>query len=411
MFYDLTEEGLGDLTPDEYNKADEEQKIVEIWNDVFMEYEKKDGKIVAKLSKKNVDTGAGFERVCTVIQGKSNVFDTDIFEPIMSIAKTFSKELKNQRIISDHVRAAVFLIADGVKPSNTDQGYILRRIIRRFVFKTDSKKIDLNGITTLVKVISKQFQNTYPNILAQEQNIIAEISQEADKFSKALDQGLKEFEKIAKNDISGDEAFTLFSSYGFPIDLTVELAKIKKINVDLVGYESAFKKHQSLSRAGSEQKFKGGLGGTGEIELRYHTATHLLHQALRDVLGNTVQQKGSNITAERLRFDFVHPVKMTDEQKKKVEEIVNTKIQAKLPVNKVILPKAEAEKTGALHFFGDKYGDEVSVYYIGDSIEDAYSKEFCGGPHVSNTAELGHFKIVKEEAVSAGIRRIKAVLV
>ncbi len=410
MFYDVTEEGLGDLDQAGYDKADDEGKVVEIWNDVFMEFEKKDGKIVSKLAKKNVDTGAGFERVVMVLQGKANLFETDIFAPLMAIASTLAGDLKRQRIISDHIRTAVFMIADGVLPANTDQGYVLRRIIRRMVFNTDAKKLDKASIEALVDLIVKNFGDFYTNIPPQRNFIVDEISKEADKFAKALEQGLKEFEKIAKKDISATDAFVLFSSYGFPIDLTVELAKAKGFNVDREGFDAEFKKHQDLSRAGAEAKFKGGLGDTSEMSLKYHTATHLLHQALREVLGTHVSQKGSNITPERLRFDFIHTAKMTDEEKKKVEDLVNSKISAKLPVHKVELPKAEAEKTGALHFFGDKYGDVVSVYYIGDSIDSAYSKEFCGGPHVENTGTLGAFKIQKEEAVSAGVRRIKAVL-
>lgn len=410
MFYDLTPEGLGDMTAEEYDKADDAQKVVEIWNDVFMEYEKKDGKIVGKLAKKNVDTGAGFERICAVLQGKSNVFETDIFAPIMEIAKGLAGDTRRQRIISDHIRTATFMIADGVLPANTDQGYVLRRIIRRMVFNTDTKKLERGSIEKLVEVLVHHFGEFYTNIPSQKKFIIDEIAKEADKFAKALDQGLKEFEKLSKKGITGTEAFTLFSSYGFPIDLTLELAKAKGITVDRDGFDAEFKKHQDLSRAGAEGKFKGGLGDTSEMSVKYHTATHLLHQALREVLGTHVSQKGSNITPERLRFDFTHTAKMTDEEKKRVEDIVNSKIGAKLAVHRVELPKAEAEKTGALHFFGDKYGDVVSVYYIGDDIKSAYSKEFCGGPHVENIGILGTFKIQKEEAVSAGVRRIKAVL-
>lgn len=410
MFYDVTKEGLGDLNPEQQEKADNDQKIVEIWNDVFMEYEKRDGKIVGKLKQKNVDTGAGFERTCAVLQGKTNVFETDIFVPLMIVVSKLSSDIRKQRIISDHIRTSTFMIADGVLPANTDQGYVLRRIIRRMVFNTDAQKLDRKSIENLVSVLTDMFGKIYSNLVPQKDFIINEISKEADKFTKALDQGLHEFEKIAKKNISGRDAFMLFSSHGFPIDMTVELAKNKGFTVDREGFDNEFKKHQDLSRVGAEQKFKGGLGDTGEVSVKYHTATHLLHQALREVLGTHVSQKGSNITPERLRFDFTHTTKMTDEEKKKVEDIVNSKIKAALPVHRVELPKAEALKTGALHFFGDKYGDVVSVYYIGDSTDKAYSKEFCGGPHVENTGILGTFKILKEEAVSAGVRRIKAVL-
>ena len=410
MFYDLSGTLTSGMTKEQYLKADEEQKVVEIWNDVFMEYVKKDGKVVGKLPKKNVDTGSGFERVCAVLQGKDNIFDTDIFSPIMEIASSVSSDIRKQRIISDHMRTAIFMIADGVTPSNTDRGYILRRLIRRAVFNTDAKKIDTEVISKFVEVVAQVYDYVHESIVLQRSGIKDVLVAESEKFAKTLDQGVREFEKLNHKKISGEEAFTLFSSYGFPIDLTVELAKQRGGSVDIARFNEEFKKHQDLSRAGAEQKFKGGLGDTSEMSLKYHTTTHLLHQALRQVLGTHVSQKGSNITAERLRFDFTHTAKMTDEEKKRVEEIVNTQIKAGLPVHRVEMPKAEAEKTGALHFFGDKYGDVVSVYYIGDSMETAFSKEFCGGPHVENIGSLGTFKIQKEEAVSAGVRRIKAVL-
>ncbi|MDP1625020.1 MAG: alanine--tRNA ligase [bacterium] len=412
MFYDVTEEGLGDLTPTEYNKADDEGKVIEIWNDVFMEFEKKDGKIVGKLAKKNVDTGSGLERVAAILQNKTNIFENDVFAPIMAIATTLASDLRRQRIISDHIRTAIFLISDGVLPANTDQGYVLRRIIRRMVFNTDAKKLDRANVEALVGAVVEKLGGFYTNVADQRANIVDVIAQEAEKFAKALDQGLKEFEKLVTvgKGVDGKSVFDLYQSHGFPLELTQELARLRGIDVDVEGARNEFKKHQDLSRAGAEQKFKGGLGDTSEMSLKYHTATHLLHQALRQVLGTTVSQKGSNITPERLRFDFTHGAKMTDDEKKRVEDIVNANIQAKLPVHRVELPKAEAEKTGALHFFGDKYGDVVSVYYIGESLDGAISKEFCGGPHVENTGTLGTFKIQKEEAVSAGVRRIKAVL-
>lgn len=411
MFYDVTDEGLGDMTPAEYDKADDEGKVIEIWNDVFMEFEKKDGKIVAKLAKKNVDTGSGLERVAAILQKKANVFENDVFAPIMALAATLASDVRRQRIISDHIRTAVFLMADGVLPANTDQGYVLRRIIRRMVFNTDAKKLDRSSVQALVDIVIAKLGDFYTNIPPQRDSIVDEIAKEADKFSKALDHGMHEFEKIAKKgDVSGIDAFTLFSSYGFPIDMTVEIAKAKGLSVDRAGFDAEFKKHQDLSRAGAEGKFKGGLGDTSEMSVKYHTATHLLHKALHEVLGDHVSQKGSNITPERLRFDFTHGAKMTDEEKKRVEDIVNAQIKKALPVHRVELPKEEALKTGAYHFFGDKYGDVVSVYFIGDSIDSAYSKEFCGGPHVENIGTLGTFKIQKEEAVSAGVRRIKAAL-
>ncbi len=403
MFYDLTGTLNSGMTLDEYLKADDEQRVVEIWNNVFMEFLSKDGKVVSKLENRNVDTGAGFERMVAVIQGKSSVFDTDVFSHLLDITNKLTENTKNQRIIADHIRTSVFMIVDGVNPSNTDRGYILRRLLRRAVIKTDQRKLNSAEISSLIDTISDIYVSSHPEIKNNEILIKQKIEEEIIKFTKTLEDGIKQFEK-------GIDPFVLFTTYGFPIEITRELAKEKGIEVDEEKFYQEFKKHQELSRAGSEQKFKGGLGSTGEMEIKYHTTTHLLHQALRDVLGHSVQQKGSNITAERLRFDFAFERKMTDEEKKKVEDIVNDKIQANLPVKKEVMKKDEAEKTGALHFFGEKYPDEVNVYYIGNSIDSAYSKEFCGGPHVENTGTLGKFKIAKEEAVSAGVRRIKAIL-
>ncbi|MEI6345966.1 MAG: alanine--tRNA ligase [bacterium] len=431
MFYDVTEKGLGDLTIDQYNAADEKQQVVEIWNDVFMEFEKKDGKILGKLAQKNVDTGAGLERLCMVLQRLENpkvqsVFDTDLFDTIMGKIGEFSAvgsavapetpaTIRAKRIVADHVRSAVFLISDGVQPSNTDQGYILRRLLRRAVRFADVLGMKPGSLFWLAGAIIEKYGPVYGNLVEKSEHIRKEIDKEEGKFRETLKNGLKEFEK-------GVDAFTLFSSYGFPLELTVELAKESGKKVDVADFEAKMKAHQELSRAGAAQKFKGGLADADEMSVKYHTATHLLHQALRDVLGTHVQQKGSNITAERLRFDFAHTAKMTDDEKKRVEAIVNEKIAAALPMQVAELPKAEAETLGALHFFGDKYGDKVTVYYIGgqgsgvDAVKTAYSKEFCGGPHVKNTIELAgpngswKFKIAKEEAVSAGVRRIKAVL-
>lgn len=415
MFYDLTPDGLGDLTPEQYNKADDEQKIVEIWNDVFMQYEKQDGKIVGKLKKHNVDTGSGLERITTVLQNKLSIFDTDLFSGIMNVARPLSSESgeRGARIISDHIRSAVFLIGDGVEPSNSDRGYILRRLIRRAIFKTNKKSLTEPEVRQLVDAVRATYEGFYPEIDKRCEAIVKSLTEESDKFSKTLQRGLKEFERITQKNstgISGEQAFQLFSTYGFPVELTKELASDRGLEVDIAEFEKHWNEHQTLSRAGSAQKFKGGLADASAISLKYHTATHLLHQALREVLGTHVEQKGSNITAERLRFDFSHNAKMTDEEKKKVEDIVNSKIKDNLPVQKITLPKDEAIQTGALHFFGEKYGDQVDVYYVGKDIGSAYSKEFCGGPHVNSTGEIGTFKITKEEAVSAGVRRIKAVV-
>lgn len=412
MFYDIAGKfGGKTLTHAEYVAADDVRDVIEVWNDVFMQYEKKDGKIVGKLPKPSVDTGAGLERLTMTMQGVDNIYDTDLFAPVMAFMKNPDVPIRNKRIIADHLRASIFLISDGVIPSNTDRGYILRRLIRRAIMQTSDKMLDEKRIAITVDTFAKIYESAYPELSNKADMIKCVLNEEAKKFAETLTHGMKEFEKISKKDISGADAFMLFSSYGFPIDMTVELAKERGIIVDKAGFEEEFKKHQELSRAGAEQKFKGGLADASDPKvIRYHTATHLLHKALHDVLGPEVAQKGSNITAERLRFDFSFPRKMTDEEKKKVEDIVNAKIKSSLKVVRIELPKEEALKTGAFHFFGDKYGDIVSIYYIGDTLESAYSKEFCGGPHVSNTNELGTFKIAKEEAVSAGVRRIKAVL-
>ncbi len=429
MFYDLTGKLTHGMTFDEYKKTDEDQKVVEIWNDVFMEYVKKDGKVVGKLENKNVDTGSGFERVVTVVQGKNNVYETDIWTDTIMETRNISDNQKSERVIADHLRTAVFMIADGVTPSNTDRGYILRRLIRRAVFNTKTKKISKHEVQKIVATIIKKYDGVYENVVTQEEKIISEIVGEAEKFEKTVVTGLKRITDLFKKEnnidtfaLDNNDLFDLYQSSGFPVELSLEEIDRERVSkglsvIDndlrkkyLEKFNEEMKKHQELSRAGAEHKFKGGMGGTGEVETRYHTATHLLHQALRDVLGTEVSQKGSNITAERLRFDFSFPRKMTDEEKKRVEDIVNEKIALKMPMQKVVMKKADAEKTGALHFFGDKYGDEVNVYFIGDDIETAYSKEFCGGPHVTNLSELGHFMITKEEAVSAGVRRIKAIL-
>ncbi|MES2214115.1 MAG: alanine--tRNA ligase-related protein, partial [Patescibacteria group bacterium] len=396
MFYDVSG-SVGDLSKNDFLNAVKEEKVIEIWNDVFMEYEKKDGKVIGKLATKNVDTGAGLERMTAVMQGKSTAYDTDLFDTLMSASKVLSSNERSQKIIADHVRTAVFMIADGVSPSNTDRGYILRRLLRRAVRQSSG------SLVPVAQAVIAKYADTYPEITTRSILIISEITGEEEKFRKTLDAGIKQFEK-------GEDPFVLFTSYGFPFELTKELAEEKGITIDEKAFQEKFKAHQDLSRAGAEQKFKGGLADTSEMSIKYHTATHLLHQALREVLGDEVSQKGSNITSERLRFDFAFPRKITDEEKQRVEEIVNRNINAGLPVQNVVLPKDEAEKSGALHFFDQKYPDHVSIYFIGDSLESAISKEFCGGPHVSNTSELGKFTIQKEEAVSAGVRRIKAVL-
>ena len=394
-------------------------RFIEIGNSVFMEYQKQADGSFTKLPQKNVDFGGGLERIAAVSIDSPDVFKIDVFKNVIAeLEKLSGKSYDDKtyttsfRVILDHIRAAAFLIGDGVLPGNSDQGYFVRRLIRRAVRFWDKLDIENAGISLMIEPIQSSYKDAYADTWNMREQIISYVAQEEERFRKTLAQGLKQFEKITQgtNQISGNDAFILFSTYGFPVEVTEEIANEKGITVDKAGFEAEMKNHQDLSRTGAEGKFKGGLGDTSEMSVKYHTATHLLHQALHEVLGDHVEQKGSNITPERLRFDFSHPEKMTDEQKQRVEDIVNQKIQEDLPVHKVIMPKEEALKIGAMHFFGDKYGDEVSVYYIGDSLENAYSKEFCGGPHVERTGILGHFKIKKEESVAQGIRRIKAIL-
>lgn len=461
MFYDVTGNHASGLSHEEFwNASETRQDVVEIWNDVFMEYQKKDGKVIGKLAAKNVDTGSGFERVAMVLQGKNNIFDTDIFGPICAAiraAKTANAgenadndkaqtetpdQTKAVRIIADHIRTAVMLISDGVLPANTDQGYVLRRLIRRAVRFADVLALKPKALFHIADAVCDQYANVYENVAKQRETIKIAIDKEEQKFRNTLNEGLKQFNKAVsafnsdktneggighEHDmhrvLSSETVFDLYQSFGFPIELTKELADEKKITINLEEVAKLMEKHQELSRAGAGERFKGGLGDTSEMSVRYHTATHLLHQALREVLGDHVSQKGSNITPERLRFDFAHTTKMTDDEKKRVEDIVNAQIEAAKPVQVATLSKEDAEKTGALHFFGEKYGDTVTVYFVGESMDDAFSKEFCGGPHVKNTSELAgtaeadadkvgkmRFKIQKEEAVAQGVRRIKAVL-
>jgi alanyl-tRNA synthetase len=434
MFYDVVGKGKVEGNFQELVKSG---RIIEIWNNVFMEFNKTaDGKY-EKLSKPNVDTGMGLERTSVVMQGKDNVFETDIFAPVISEIKKLAKNYneKSARIIADHVRAATFIISDGVTPSNTEQGYVLRRLLRRAVRCVDQiglvqeNKTDQSDLVYISQMFVEQNMSAYPNLAAQSENIFKEIEMEEEKFRKTLVNGLKEFEKIQwmgvpdeklPNDnnetvaigghagkvLPGKVVFDLFQTYGFPIELTKELAKEKGAIISMDDFNRRMKEHQEISKAGSEQKFKGGLASTGEQETKYHTATHLLLGALRKVLNAEIVQKGSNITAERMRFDFNWPEKLTPEQLKQVEDLVNEKIAEKIPVEMFELPKEEAKKIcTVLSFDLSKYGDIVKVYKVGN-----FDVEFCGGPHVKNTSELGHFKIVKEEASSAGVRRIKAIL-
>jgi alanyl-tRNA synthetase len=403
MFYDVTPEGLGDMTHNEYVAADDDGRVVEIWNDVFMEYEKKDGKVIGKLAQKNVDTGSGLERITMLMQGKSNVYDTDLFLQSTEYVKSHSNNYSDQssRVVLDHLRGALFIIADGIIPSNKERGYIVRRLIRRAMVQAQKLGLVKQDIVAILGLLVSSYHDTYEEI--GRVTVVTTILDEFDKFQKTLDAGLKEFEK-------GADAFTLATTYGFPIELTLELANEKGVKVDMSYYEEEMKKHQNLSRTASVGMFKGGLANHNEQTIRLHTAHHLLLAALQEVLGKEVKQRGSNITEERLRMDFAFDRKMTDEEKAKVEEIVNNYISRGLSVVRREMPLAEAEKLGAEMEFGAKYPETVSLYFIEDENGNAISKEFCGGPHVQNTNELGSFKIQKEEASSAGVRRIKAIL-
>lgn len=399
----------------------ENDNWVEIWNNVFMQYNHKPDGTFEPLKNKNVDTGMGVERVVAVLEGQTDNYKssiwTDLIKKIEEVSgKNYDDEkyTRSMRIIADHIRAIVILSGDdaGIKPSNTDQGYILRRLIRRMIRYAKKLDIDINSNweQELAKVVIDEYKPYYKELERNEKAILEVLANEKNKFNKTLEKGLREFEKLTRNiegtEISKDIAFKLYDTYGFPIELTEELAKEQGLTVDIEGFKKKFEEHQALSRKGAEQKFKGGLASTGEMETKYHTATHLLNAALKKVLGSHVHQKGSNITAERMRFDFSHDSKMTPEEKQQTEDLVNEYIKMAIPVEKLEMPKEEAIKMGAECEFIERYPDIVTVYKIGD-----VSTEICGGPHVSNTSELGKFKIKKEESSSAGVRRIKAVLI
>ena len=394
-------------------------KYVEIWNNVFMEFFKtKDGKYT-KLKQHNVDTGLGLERMTMLLQGKETPFDTELFKPVMDKLQELAGEndsIESRRIVAEHLRASMMIIQDGGLPSNVDRGYILRRLIRRMVRHLRKLQINLNELGELIDLNIDTLKEMYPELHQNSNKIKSVIIEEKDKFEKTLERGEREFNKIVnrmKNEgqdtISGQDLFTLYETYGFPPEVTQDLAREAGLKVDTTEFDKLFKEHQEKSRMGSEQKFKGGLAGTGEQEVRYHTATHLLNAALKVILGKDVHQKGSNITPERMRFDFSCDHKLTDEEKKKVEDLVNKWISRGLDVKCEEMKKDDAIKSGAECMFIEKYPDIVTVYSIGNDKETV-SKELCGGPHVKNTSELGHFKIKKEEASSAGVRRIKAIL-
>ena len=389
-------------------------KYLEIWNNVFMQYNKtKDGKY-EPLKAPNVDTGLGLERVIGLLQGKSSVYDTELFADVIAKIKELSTNynVPSARIIADHLRTSMFMIVDGVRPSNVEQGYVLRRLLRRVI--RHMRKIGFNpdDITVLIDTFVKITTEMYPEIPANQDTIKEVVIEEKNKFMKTLEHGEKEFSKnVAKAKAEGKEkldgqvVFRLYDTFGFPPEMTAELAEEAGLKIDMEEFNELFKKHQDLSRAGSEAKFKGGLADHSEQTTAYHTATHLLHKALQIVLGEHATQKGSNLTAERLRFDFANPCKVTPAQLKEVEDIVNEQIKRDLPVTCEEMTLEEAKASGATGLFANKYGEKVKVYTIGD-----FSKEICGGPHVERTGGMGHFKILKEEGVAAGIRRIKAVL-
>lgn len=416
----------------EYHVNDEADLYIEIWNNVFMQYYRDaDGKF-SELEKTNVDTGMGLERVVSALQGVNCVYETELFKPVMDLIDEgvdsslvdklgmsefsgISETEKSKRIIADHIRAAVFMIGDpitSVSPSNKDHGYVLRKLIRRAVRHLHRLGIEDQFIGKIAEKFIAQYKDHYIELEENKELILSELLKEEEQFSKTLKTGEKEFKKITEKmkefgntTISGKVAFKLYDTYGFPIEMTMELARENGFEVDEKGYEKAFEKHQEKSRAGAEQKFKGGLADASEATTQLHTATHLMHQALKDVLGDSVSQKGSNITPERLRFDFNYDQAMTPEQVAEVEKIVNEQIGRGLVVKSDTMSVAEAKEKGAIGLFEDKYGDEISVYWIGD-----YSFEICGGPHVESTEGMGTFKIQKEKSSGKGVRRIKAVL-
>ncbi len=414
MFY-WTGEGDApqDFTPDD-------KRWVEIWNDVFMQYNKTADGRFEPLAQRNVDTGMGLERVTAIMQGRKSCYDTELFAPLFARLDEIvgapcgpNGRSASERIIVEHMRAATFIMGDGVAPGNVDQGYVLRRLIRRAIREARKLGVHTSFTASLAEVVVASFGDVYPELTAAAAAIKDELNREENQFAETLEKGTKEFEKligkvpphIAVKRVSGKNAFFLYETYGFPIELTEEMARERGFTVDKDGFAEAYQKHQELSRQGAEKKFKGGLADNSDMTTRLHTATHLLHEALRRVLGPHVAQKGSNITSERLRFDFSHTDKMTDAQIAEAERLVNEAIAAAMPVVMEEMTVEEATAKGAIGLFAEKYGEKVKVYSAGD-----FSREICGGPHAATTKELGRFKILKEESSSRGVRRIKAVL-
>mgnify|MGYP001393682800 CR=1 FL=1 len=403
--------------PAVFDPAD--RRWVEIWNDVFMQYNKQADGTFVPLAQKNVDTGMGVERVSAILQGKSSCYETELFAGLFAAIREITglaepHTERSGRILAEHLRAVTFLMGDGVRPGNVDQAYVLRRLIRRAIREARKLGVTEPFTARLAQVVINQYQDVYPELGRHSAAIVQELEAEEKQFASTLERGIREFGKLVdsfpphveKKVISGRKAFYLYETYGFPIELTVEMAAERGFTVDEAGFAEAFGKHQEASRAGAEQKFKGGLADHSDATASLHTATHLLHQALRKVLGDHVKQAGSNITADRLRFDFTHPDRVTPEQLAEVERIVNEQIARDLPVDCREMPYEEAAATGAIGLFADRYGDRVKLYTIGD-----FSREICGGPHAPRTGALGRFKISKEESSSRGVRRIKAVLI
>ncbi|MCA9370617.1 MAG: alanine--tRNA ligase [Candidatus Peregrinibacteria bacterium] len=402
------------------NPAENDSDWMEIWNDVFMQYDKQDDGSFVPLAQQNVDTGMGLERVAAVMQGVKNVYETDRMKPIVEkVESGKGKEerdtIKHVRIVTDHIKAATFIIADGARPSNVDQGYVLRKLIRRAIRSAKQLDIETSGqfCATIAKEVVAQYGHIYGHIRDQEKLIADVFAQEEQQFAKTLQAGMRQIEKVIAavqgNTISGDDAFHLYDTYGFPLELTREIAAEQGLAIDEDAFHKAFEHHQELSRQGAEQKFSGGLADHSSETTKLHTATHLLNAALRTVLGDHVYQKGSNITKERLRFDFSHDEKMTNEQRQAVERLVNDAIEKDLPISFHVTDVEGAKKEGAIGVFDDRYASEVKVYVIGEG-KDVFSKEICGGPHVARTGMLGSFTLKKEESSSSGVRRIKATV-
>lgn len=414
MFYWIDD---GTPAPDNFQETANDKRWVEIWNDVFMQFEKQSDGSLIPLEKQNVDTGMGLDRVIAVLNGHRSVYDSEFFKGMFEVIGTSQDiltgdEVRQARIIVDHIRASVFIAGDGVEPSNKERGYILRRLLRRSMVYARRLNLSEHWLKALVGKVMEEYGQAYPELVNNSEKIFSVLQQEQDKFGKTLEKGLKEFSKLfeKQGSISGTDAFNLYQTYGFPLELTTELAEASGQNVDKEEFAEGFKAHQDLSRTASAGTFKGGLADHSEVVVRYHTATHLLHRALRDVLGEDVWQKGSNITAERTRFDFTYPQKMTPEQIAQVEDLVNKWIALDAKMEQEMMPLEKARELGAIGLFGEKYADTASIYTATDKDGNVISREFCGGPHVTHTAEIGKFKIIKEEAVSSGVRRIKAVI-